>query len=430
MAFESLDQVIARMRDCGATKFYCKHLAENDNSKQQVYLGGSFEILRQLPFQGVTASDTDVKRQNFKAKIELYWLDELGRVCLAPGSQLILYPDYPEVRLSGFLRGSTLAPNEWMRPTPKADRRFNNSTDGRAILFGVADDRVFAFLALPGTAVADALYKDYPRQGDAGPLTEVSVGRSTDTRAALLQTMAGIVGRWHPSQRLNRSGTAVPYAARNGGGYTLEALLGIIPNGRSEPDFLGWELKAISGKKVTLMTPEPTGGFYRDQGVRTFVRKYGSIREDGAQYFTGLHRWGVEVSKSGLTLKLAGFDSLNEKINVSSGGIQLWDRQGQLAAEWGYAGLIEHWARKHEAAAYVRYEMALGTVPVYRYHSPIMLGNGSTFDRFLKSIVSGRIVFDPGSKVDALGSVKARSQFRIADKDLPHLYSRWELADV
>jgi hypothetical protein len=431
MEFASLDQVIAKMQSLGATEFYCKHLAENDNSKQQIYLGGSFDILRQLPFEAIVAGEVTAKRQAFKAQVNLYWIDEYGHACLAPGSQLILYPDYPEVRLSGFLRGCPVAPNEWMRPIPKDRRRFNNSTDGRVILFGVAGDRILAYLALAGSVVAGALYRDSPREGRGGPLTPVSLGRSIDSRAALLGAMSKIVRHWHPSRRLNKFGASVPYAASNGGGYTLEALVGVIPNGRSEPDFLGWELKAISGKRVTLMTPEPTGGIYREQGAKDFVRRYGAgVREDGAQYFTGTHRWGAEGARSGLTLMISGFDSLNEKINVSSGGIQLVDREGRLAAEWGYAGLIEHWARKHAAAAYIRYEASAGSVPLYRYNSPIMLGSGSTFDRFLKTVVSGKIVFDPGSKVDARDVVKARSQFRIAERDLPLLYGTWEEADV
>ena len=51
-----------------------------------------------------------------------------------------------------------------------------------------------------------------------------------------------------------------------------EAELGITPNGYSEPDYLGWEVKQFSVKDfkkynsavVTLMTPEPTHGFYVD----------------------------------------------------------------------------------------------------------------------------------------------------------------------
>src|SRR3546814_16597760 len=37
--------------------------------------------------------------------------------------------------------------------------------------------------------------------------------------------------QWIASQKLAPDGTKAPYAARNGGGYTLEAALGIHPNG-------------------------------------------------------------------------------------------------------------------------------------------------------------------------------------------------------
>ena len=35
----------------GCQKVYVKNLSPNDNSKNQVYLGGSFEILNIFPFQ-------------------------------------------------------------------------------------------------------------------------------------------------------------------------------------------------------------------------------------------------------------------------------------------------------------------------------------------------------------------------------------------
>ena len=46
----------------------------------------------------------------------------------------------------------------------------------------------------------------------------------------------------------------------------------IIPNGRSEPDYMGWEMKAYSSGRITLMTPEPDGGMYGEAGVKAFVR--------------------------------------------------------------------------------------------------------------------------------------------------------------
>src|SRR3546814_14536668 len=83
--------------------------------------------------------------------------------------------------------------------------------------------------------------------------------------------------------------TKAPYAARNGGGYTLEAELGITPNGYAEPDFMGWEIKQYGVRDfvsfrpkypVTLMTPEPTGGVYRTEGVAAFMRRFGYTDQD------------------------------------------------------------------------------------------------------------------------------------------------------
>ncbi len=83
-------------------------------------------------------------------------------------------------------------------------------------------------------------------------------------------------------KKLGRNGLKEPYSARNGGGYTLEAELGIRPNGDAEPDFMGWEVKQYGvanfikfapKSPVTLMTPEPTGGIYRDAGVTAFYLK-------------------------------------------------------------------------------------------------------------------------------------------------------------
>ena len=57
-----------------------------------------------------------------------------------------------------------------------------------------------------------------------------------------------------------------------GGGFTLEAELGIPKNSVAEPDFLDWEVKqhsvtnfarADSGTVITLMTLEPSAGARR-----------------------------------------------------------------------------------------------------------------------------------------------------------------------
>lgn len=48
-----------------------------------------------------------------------------------------------------------------------------------------------------------------------------------------------IADGWHPSMR-NRSGKLVPFKGNQGGGYTLEALLGVETNALKEPEILGF----------------------------------------------------------------------------------------------------------------------------------------------------------------------------------------------
>ena len=92
--------------DNGSTEIYVKSLAANDNSKNQVYFGGNFEIINVLPITSIeTVEAGDWKRERFKAKLDFAWLNDEGEKSVAPHAQLILYPKYPEVRFSGFLLG-------------------------------------------------------------------------------------------------------------------------------------------------------------------------------------------------------------------------------------------------------------------------------------------------------------------------------------
>ena len=75
--------------------------------------------------------------------------------------------------------------------------------------------------------------------------------------------------------------------------------LRVIPNGKAEPDFLGWEIKAYSSSRITLMTPEPDGGMYGEEGVKVFVREFGTPTGDDTLYFTGTHRAACRNVKVG-----------------------------------------------------------------------------------------------------------------------------------
>ena len=419
------------MNSLGAQHIYCKLLAENDNTKQQIYLGKNFDVLKLLKF-GPVSSAPDGKRPNFKASIPMSWVDGEGNTSLAPGAQLILYPDYPEVRLSGFLRGCPLAPSHLLQPIPKESRRFNNGRDGRVLFFAVTESHVYVYLAAPDTPIAKEIRAlDLPEGlPEWGTLQEVVRSKSPDLREILLEKLREInaVG-WHESQRLDKFGNLRPYDAPNGGGYTLEAQFGIIPNGRSAPDFMGWELKAYSTERITLMTPEPDIGYYGEQGVKAFLIKYGRALPNNVVYFTGTHKAGIPSKTSGHKLTLAGFDAASGKVTDVSGGIQLLAADGTLSAGWSFSRLIEHWGRKHAAAAYIPYEKSSSKPPEYRYNSPILLGEGTEFRLFLRALSSGSVIYDPAPKLTNAGlpnaTVKARSQFRMRVKDLHQLYMRF-----
>ena len=99
----------------GCNKIYIKILSPNDNSKNQVYFGGSFEILNILPISEIKTEEAgDWNKERFKATINFSWISEDGNVYPAPNSQLILYPKYPEVRFSGFLAKCQNPPSELM----------------------------------------------------------------------------------------------------------------------------------------------------------------------------------------------------------------------------------------------------------------------------------------------------------------------------
>lgn len=434
MEFLSLDALMKCMGDLGAEQVLCKPLAENDNSKQQVYLGPGFSALNLLPHGSVTA-DAQPKEPNFKAAIDLHWIDAEGNAQKAPGSQLILYPNYPEVRLSGFLRGCRLAPNEAMRHVRKEQRRFNNGPDGRLLFFGIRPDgSVLTYLALPFSPVANefqlrAASGAYKR---TGVFYELPTHPADDAKRELIDRLRELHrAEWLGGVRLNRHGVAMPYNARNGGGYTLEAQFQIVPNGQAEPDYRGWELKAFSGNRITLMTPEPDGGYYGANGVEAFLRQYGRQINPDTLYFTGIHRIGRKCPGSSLTLVLRGFDTTSGKITDVSGGIELIDSAGTATAAWSFEALMSHWGRKHAFAAYVPF-MKRETPDggrEYWYQSPALFGEGTDFAMCLAAMNAGNVVYDPGSKLTGLTGqrtrVKARSQFRVAKNALPSLYSQF-----
>jgi hypothetical protein len=410
----------------GCSRLFVKSLSPNDNSKNQVYLGPGFDALQLLPNRGVRP-DTRTGRANFKAAIDLSWIRPCGGVGPAPHATLILYPQYPEVRLSGFLRGCGAAPNALMTSRQLGRILFLATTSsGRVVAHAVAPDDVLA-----------KQYESVRPTSNQRILDELPLLRE-EPISALLRRMSEIhAAGWLLGSRLDSQGHRKACDSRNCAGYTLEAELGIAMNGRAEPDFLGWEIKAIaatgarssiSSKPVTLMTPEPDGGMYGRHGARRFVVHYGYPDKSGApdrRNFGGRHVADVRCTTSGLTMQVVGFDPVSKRIIDVDGDLRVVDSKGEIAASWSFSKLLEHWSKKHNRAAYVPYECRIGVHREYRFADRIALGQGTSPPHFLSAVASGTVYYDPGLKLvgDAqTGECKARNQFRISSRHLGMLY--------
>lgn len=447
-----LDALTDLMQSVGVRKIYIKKLAPNDNSKNQPYFGFHLTDLPFIPTGPMEASQSNSNKTKnpsrkikYQTSVKLQWLDANGNRYPAPNTKLIYYPQYPEVRFSGFLLGSKVDLSRWMAPEKQG------RAEGRWLLLGVTEsDAVYGYLATPESALAKELEKTQLTKTTT-IFREIDVSKRqavADTRAALLEKLLAIhqMG-WVTGQKLGNDMIATPYKAQNGGGYTLESLLGITPNGIAEPDYLGWEVKQFgvkafplkSAKPTTLMTPEPNGGIYTAQGAAEFVRRFGYPDKSGKPdrlNFGGKHIIGKLCVSTKLTLNLDGFDSQTQKITKADGAITLTDHTHAVAASWSFAKLIDHWKRKHSQAVYIPCSMRQSTSGGHEYYfgNNVELGRGTDFEMFLSAMLNGYIYYDPGIKLenasDPKSSPKRRSQFRVNHKHLHALYKSLDFIDV
>lgn len=474
----SLEGLFRMYREHSVDKVIYKSLSPNDNSKNQPYMAGHFTDIGYIPTKELVASPStskktrDPKRQiKFTADLDYHWLSSEGIAYSAPTAKLIYYPQFPEVRLSGFLQGCAIDMGGWMDPTKRG------RSEGRVLFLGIRrDGAIFAYLATPDSRLAKEVHNsEYVSLSSV--LRELAYARTERTntdveytvheRLATYQTedLFSLLKDWSDqsrylllaelrrihnagpiaSKKLNASGISESYRARNGGGYTLEAELGVVPNGIAEPDFLGWEIKQFGVKKfhltdskaLTIMTPEPDGGFYTQEGVKPFLQRYGydNATKADRRDFTGRHFYEKVCDKTELTLVMRGFDVNSCKMIDASGCIGLLDGSDNLAASWSFSKLLGHWKKKHSKAAYIP-SVASDTANggrAYHYGKTVRLYEGTTIDRLLGAVAEQKIYYDPGIKMEQASTkaiVKKRSQFRIKSKDLDTLYDHLETVNV
>lgn len=422
------------MRDGGATRLYYKPLAANDNSKNQYYLGPSLDALNILPTGTAAAETVSHGTSILKAPVDFSWLADDGTPCRAPRARVIFYPQYPEVRLSSLSVGCATAPSDLLK----------SRVGGRVLLLGVTDDnRVLARLIPPNDPTRSDLLSR-PIVASPGLLTEIQLGKSP--RSELLDALRGIAEQgWLRSSRLDSSGRLIPCKGPNCGGFTLEAALGVRPNSVAGPDFAGWEIKQHGvgnlarphSGTLTLMTPEPDGGWYKERGVESFIRTFGyadTLGRPDRMNFGGHHSVGTANRRTSLALALFGFDAGRCRVTDADGSLALTRDDGTVAASWSFAKLLNHWRKKHARAAYIPSVVRGSDAVDYMYGFAVCLGVGTSFELLLSALDRGVVFYDPGLKLEhattPAPTTKRRSQIRVAFRNLPDLYEIFEYVDT
>ena len=442
----NLATVFKLLKDNGATELLFKVLPRNANSKNQVYLAPDLSQLGKIPSSEVTLHQSTSQKGGgaeavFRSALDFYWIRKDGRACHAPDAKLIFYPQYPEVRFSGFLRGCSDAPSSLY------DKSRRGEEPDRILVLGVGvGKKVFGITLPPESPAAQEIVVHHPRDAYGMffilPIPGLAEG---DGFLELMRELCSIHLRdWVPSRRLDKNGVLVPCDAPNCNGNTLESLLGIRSNGYSLPDFRGWEIKARNVKNsakpgasvVTLFTPEPTAGVYVQDGFLAFMRRYGYADTRGRAdrlNFGGVYRAnGTPHAKTKLRMVVDGF--AGERKYSPAGAIRLLDQKDREAMSWSFAKLIDHWKTKHAHAAFVPAQRRLTPERQYRYGRNILLGEGAEFGLFLAAVDAGKVYYDPGVKVEQVSAAKPvtkrRSQFRVNSKDIPILYTSSRVVDA
>ncbi|WHO72766.1 MvaI/BcnI family restriction endonuclease [Rhizobium sp. BT03] len=246
--------------------------------------------------------------------------------------------------------------------------------------------------------------------------------------------------------RLGNDGQSIHHHGTNAGGYALEALLRIRPNGRPAPDFEGWEIKAHGVRDfskpgnalLSLLSVGPTGGFYREEGPEAFIRRFGYAASNGYPGKLNLytdHFVGQRNTKTGLTLHLIRNRRHIARWFDPLGALVLSADDGLPAAIWHFTKLAEHWGHKHARAAYVPYVRGgWHGCRAFHYGHLVQIGEGTDFHLFLDMLAAGRISYDPSLSLvgadDLRCRVRRRGQFRIHVGDLPGLYEHFTTVDV
>ncbi|MDC0225003.1 MvaI/BcnI restriction endonuclease family protein [Deltaproteobacteria bacterium] len=423
--FRELEDIFSKN---GVNQIYVKELSpKQDNDKNQIYIGDFSSNLpgiskRRGPSKSNLKRKSEIGKTIVEKLLTFYWLDKNGEKYHAPNTRVIHYFQYgkKENRISGFLENCTSPPDSL--------RIVNQQKYGKRILcIGVNQNK--DVIALVINQLEDTLVKNFP------VLQKTTVSRifkshtigylGHDPKDLLINELKGIISKgWHKSIRLPPNHRhPIPFKGSQGGGYTLEALMGIVSNSKKTPDKYGYEIKSYSKSKktVSLMTPTADLGYEGKNNFRDFMSKYGKPKKggNGRIDYTGRQKSGRINQSTGSVLRVNGYDEATDDFdeNTDSINVEIFNNNfAEVASGWSFNKLFESWNNKHQLACYVPYVKrefsGVGHDYEYKFSDKILICEGTNILRLIRSIHLGNVFYDPGHVIYSNGKSKVRPQWR------------------
>ncbi|MCW3784226.1 MvaI/BcnI family restriction endonuclease [Defluviimonas salinarum] len=429
--FHSLSELAALLGANEATEALIKPLSKNHNDKNQVYSGSDFRplypmfdmtfSLRGPSVSGKKGGATTGQSIPEAVFTDFSWLDLAGHRIAARGVRMIIYPQYPETRLSAFQTVENTMPEAmsvaYTKTFPDSVRYLVLARRGNGAVLAV-------MVVDPGPQFVSDVQALPPASGSR-VWKHLRLRVTADSR---LQTkLARVAGKPMPGCRLDSAGNTLPFNGTQVCGYTLEHALGINPNSDSHGDFEGIELKTHTQKKVTLFTPEPDMGVYAES-FPEFMQSFGYQDKEGNWRVTGIHRVDERCEQSGLTLRIANHERGTSLASSADKNVHLalLTDEGILTAGWSLERILNCWTAKHNEAVYVPAVKVTATdlaliAEGYRFSvefsSEIMWCRETSAERLFEALYNGTLFLDPAPKF-CPGKPqlnKRRSQWRVND---------------
>ena len=415
-----------------------KPLSKNHNDKNQVYSGSDFKPL--TPFFKVSFQERTTCVSTKKAGVlkgssileaifdDFFWLTCSGQKMRARNVKMIIYPQYPEARLSGFQAIDGTMPKSMSVEFTK-----NNPDSIRYLVLGRhKQGEVIAMMVLDPSPIFVEELKDLPGAEKSRVWKYLKLDSTSRDRLKALLIKAASTN--HRGCRLDRDGNVIPFNGTQVCGYTLEQVCGILPNSDKSGDYEGIELKAHTQKKVTLFTPEPDMGEYA-RDFNGFMKTFGYLDAQGNYRLTGIHKAGTISKKSGLRMSIENYNPEISVVAQHDIYVALFDQENRLAAGWSLERLLNCWGAKHNEVVYVPASRSIASNEKdkqegYKYRvsfgRQVLWCQKTSIDKLFQAIYDGIIFLDPAPKLHMTDKrqSKRRSQWRVNDinEAAQHLY--------